>query len=131
MIMSRKMRRTADFEVALDVKNEHFIAPPRASQRNALLNKAISEFADDLNQLHRLAARFVPGKDMMQLQERSQADLSDDEIMEDWQIPLMRAMAAVAAASHGDLLEIGFGRGVSSGFIQEMGVRFAYHRRMQ
>lgn len=121
--MGRKFRRTADFEITLDVKNDQFIAPPRDSQRNALLNKAITEFADDLNQLHRLAAHFVPGQDTLHVQERTHASLTDDEIMEDWQIPLMRAMASVATEAHGDLLEIGFGRGISSGIIQEMGVR--------
>jgi guanidinoacetate N-methyltransferase len=121
--MSRKLRRTPDFEIVLEVKNDQFIAPPRDSQRNALLNKAMAEFADDLNQVHRLAARFVPGQDTLQVQERTHTDLTDDDIMEDWQIPLMRAMAAVATESHGDLLEIGFGRGVSAGIIQEMGVR--------
>lgn len=121
--MSRKIRRTPDFEIIVDIKNDHFIAPPRESQRNRLLNRAVVEFVDDLNQLHQLAASFVPGQDTLQVQERTHIDLSDDDIMEDWQIPLMRAMAAIATESHGDLLEIGFGRGVSAGIIQEMGVR--------
>lgn len=121
--MSRKLRRTADFEIVLDVKSDEFIAPPRTSQRNALLNKAVAEFADDLNQLHRLAARFVPGKDTLQIEERTHTDLTDEAIMEDWQIPLMRAMVAVATETYGDLLEIGFGRGISASFIQDKGVR--------
>lgn len=121
--MSRKLRRTSDFEIVLDIKNDRFIAPPRDSQRNALLNKAVAEFADDLNQLNRLAVRFVPGMDTLQVQERTHTNLTDEAIMEDWQIPLMRAMAVVATEAHGDLLEIGFGRGVSAGIIQEMGVR--------
>lgn len=121
--MSRKLRRTSDFEIVLDVKNDDFIAPPRASQRNALLNKAVAEFADDLNQLHRLAARFVPGMDTLQVEERTHTELTDETIMEDWQIPLMHSMAEVATETHGDLLEIGFGRGVSAGFIQDLGVR--------
>jgi guanidinoacetate N-methyltransferase len=121
--MSRKIRRTSDFEITLDIKNDHFIAPPRESQRNSLLNKAVSDFSDDLIQLHKLAAHFVPGQDTLQVQERTHSELNDEQIMEDWQIPLMRAMAAVATENHGDLLEIGFGRGVSAGMIQEMGVR--------
>jgi guanidinoacetate N-methyltransferase len=48
--------------------------------------------------------------------------LTDRQLMEDWQIPLMKAMADIAAASHGDVLEIGFGRGISAGFIQDAGV---------
>jgi guanidinoacetate N-methyltransferase len=121
--MSRKIRRTPDFEINLEIKNDRFIAPPRASQHNSLLNKAVAEFADDLNQLHHLAARFVPGQESIQLQERTHTDLANDEIMDDWQIPLMRAMAGAATKSHGDLLEIGFGRGISAGMIQELGVR--------
>lgn len=121
--MTRKFRRTSDFEIALDVKNDRFIVPPREAQRNWLLNKAIAEFADDLNQLHLLAARFVRGQDAPRIDDRTHTELTDDEIMEEWQIPLMRAMAAVATQSHGDLLEVGFGRGISSGMIQEMGVR--------
>ncbi|MCB1096374.1 MAG: class I SAM-dependent methyltransferase [Verrucomicrobiae bacterium] len=43
--------------------------------------------------------------------------------MEDWQVPLMRAMAAFVAESSGDVLEIGFGRGVAAELIQQHGVR--------
>jgi guanidinoacetate N-methyltransferase len=121
--MTRKLRRTADFEVALHVQNDGFISPPRTGQRNWLLNRAIAEFTDDLTHLHALATRFMPGRDGVRLDDRTTVELADDDIMEDWQIPLMRAMAAVAAEGHGDLLEIGFGRGVSAGFIQECGVR--------
>jgi guanidinoacetate N-methyltransferase len=43
--------------------------------------------------------------------------------MEDWQIPVMEAMADIVTAEHGDVLEIGFGRGVSATLIQQAGVR--------
>ena len=121
--MNRKFRRTPDFDIVLEVKNDHFIAPPREAQRNWLLNRAVSEFADDLKQLDKIAARFVPGRDSQRIDERTHTELTDEDIMEDWQIPLMRAMAALATESHGDLLEIGFGRGISASIIQEMGVR--------
>jgi guanidinoacetate N-methyltransferase len=121
--MIRKLRRTNDLEITLQIKTDTFIAPPRESQRNWLLNKAMSEFVDDLTALDGLAQRFVPGIDTITIEERTNTVLSDDEIMEDWQIPLMRAMAKIAAESHGDVLEIGFGRGVSSDFIQGFGVR--------
>jgi guanidinoacetate N-methyltransferase len=42
--------------------------------------------------------------------------------MEDWQTPVMKAMARYACENHGEVLEIGFGRGVSAGFIQAEGV---------
>ena len=42
--------------------------------------------------------------------------------MEDWQTPLMKAMARHVTESHGDVLEVGFGRGVSAELIQRLGV---------
>lgn len=123
--MTRKLRRTNNFEITLQIKNDGFIAPPRDAQRNSLLNRAIAEFADDLNQLDRLAKDFVSGVDAIaeHLEDRTHTELSDIDIMEDWQIPLMKTMAQVATESHGDVLEIGFGRGVSAAFIQECGVK--------
>jgi guanidinoacetate N-methyltransferase len=119
----RKLKRTPNYELVLDIKRDDFIAPPRESQRNWLLNRALAEVGFDLEALHAAAVRFVPGVDYGAIGERSQTELSDDQIMEDWQIPLMQAMAAAATERHGDVLEIGFGRGVASGFIQAFGVR--------
>lgn len=121
--MTRRLKRSKDFEIVLQVKNDDFIRPPRDAQRNWLLNRAITEFADDLMGLDELAKRFVAGSESVDVRDHSQARLTDQEIMEDWQIPVMKEMAAIATASHGDVLEVGFGRGVSSQFIQDNGVK--------
>jgi guanidinoacetate N-methyltransferase len=121
--MTRKIKRTEDFEIVLEIKREDFIRPPRDAQRNALLNNALSEFSDNLQALDRSAARFVPGEVQIALEDRTQKILSENEIMEKWQIPLMQAMAEVVTESHGSILEIGFGYGVSATLIQEQGVR--------
>ncbi len=42
--------------------------------------------------------------------------------MEEWQRPIMQAMADIVTETHGDVLEIGFGRGVSAEMIQQRGV---------
>ena len=112
-----------DFELTLEIKNDAFIRPPREAQRNWLLNTAMSEFAADLDELDRSAMSFVRGRQELRLEDREQTDLCDDEIMEDWQIPLMEAMARAVTGAHGDILEIGFGRGIASTLIQEQGVR--------
>ena len=117
--MTKKIKRTGNFEILLEIKREDFIRPPRDAQRNALLNNALNEFSDNLQALHQSAARFVPGKLQIALEDRTQKILSDNEIMEEWQIPLMRAMAEVVTESHGSILEIGFGYGVSATLIQE------------
>jgi guanidinoacetate N-methyltransferase len=83
----------------------------------------MNEFASDLKHLDDVARRFVGGSDSLLLTDRTQAVLEEREIMEDWQIPVVQAMARAVTESHGDILEVGFGRGVSSGFIQEFGAR--------
>jgi guanidinoacetate N-methyltransferase len=112
--------------VILRELHKDFVRPPRDSQRIWLLEQAMSEFGDDLEHLDALAKRFVPGRAAVLRDEDwdiGQAVLPPQKIMEDWQIPLMRAMAAHVCDCHGDVLEIGFGRGVSAEFIQQGGVR--------
>ncbi len=121
--MIKRLKRLRDMEISLVLKDDKFINPPREAQRNWLLNGAMAEFADNLSALGRLASRFVPGNEGMPLADRTQAHLSDHEIMEDWQIPLMRAMAEIVTKHSGSILEIGFGRGIASGFIQQFGCR--------
>ena len=119
----RRFKRLKDLELSLELKNPDFIAPPRESQRSWLVNRAINELVSDLQALDHASRRFVPGTEWSSLEDRSVRDLEDEEIMEEWQRPLMEAMARIAGASHGDVLEVGFGRGVSSSFLQAEGVR--------
>lgn len=117
----RRLKRMKDFELSLQINNNQFIRPPHDTQRNWLVNSAINEFVDDLTELDKLAKRFVPGKsDSSLVSDRTQSLLADEEIMEDWQIPLMRAMVDLVTEKEGDILEIGFGRGVSASYIQDI-----------
>lgn len=120
--MTRRIKRRPEFDIELNVKDDNYIRPPNDGQRNWLLNTALSEFVADLEALDSIARTFVPGTPFSPAADRTQAELSDGEIMEDWQIPLMRAMANIVAGPDLNVLEIGFGRGVSSQFIQEIGV---------
>ena len=107
----------------IQLKDDGFLRTPREDQRNWILNRAIKEVADELTELDARAGLFVHGGAPLSLQDRTQARLADQEIMEDWQIPVMRAMARAVTDTHGDVLEIGFGRGVASSLIQDCGVR--------
>lgn len=120
--MTKRIKRSEKFEISLAIKDDHFIRPPKDAQRNALLNRAMKEFTEDLTALDRQSAAFVAGATQNTFSDRTQAILSDQEIMEDWQVPVMQAMANVVTESHGDVLEIGFGRGISSAMIQEQEV---------
>jgi guanidinoacetate N-methyltransferase len=119
--MTRRIKRFADFELAMNIKNPDFIRTPQEYQRNWLLNRSINEFASDIIALDPIAARFVKGSEVQGMEDRTQAELDDLEIMEDWQIPIMKSMAKVVTENRGDILEIGFGRGIGSSLIQECG----------
>ena len=117
----RKIKRSNAFEVTVTINDENFIRPPKDSQRNAVLNRALKEFVGELNILNEQTKDFVPGAtttEILQI-DREQKIMQDQEIMEDWQIPLMQEMANAIAEDGGDILEIGFGRGISARMIME------------
>jgi amino acid adenylation domain-containing protein len=120
------VRQLPEFDLTLNIKRPDFIQPPRDSQRNWLLNRTLDEFEHDLRELDSLAKHFVPGADAelaTLTSDRTQAELSEQEILEDWHLPLMKSMARAVTESHGNILEIGFGRGLASSFIQACGVK--------
>lgn len=114
----KRIKRTKEYEISVVIHDENFIKPPREAQRNAVVNRALKEFAYDLNALHDQTKKFVPGKMVYHFAEdRQQKLMDDDEIMEEWLIPVMKAMAGVVTENGGDILEIGFGLGVSAEMI--------------
>ena len=123
---STKTKDHSDFAITLKFKNQAFVRPPRESQRAWLLNQALAEWTDDLVHLDRSSRDFVSGAESRLREEYpdiAQARLGEQEVMEEWQVPIMKAMARHVGATQGDILEIGFGRGVSAGFLQEHGIR--------
>lgn len=121
--MTRRIHRSSNFQVTLEIKQNNFLRPPRNAQRNWMLNRNMREFADELVHLDSLATSFVRGSDGVSMADRRVSELTDEQIMEDWQIPVMEAMAEIVCEASGDVLEIGFGRGVASEIIQQLGVR--------
>ncbi len=116
----RKIKRSKEFEVIVTINDENFIRPPKDVQRNAVVNRALKEFVGDLKILDRQTKQFVPGATTHSFNiDREQKTMNAQEIMEDWQIPLMKEMAKAIAEGGGDILEIGFGRGISAEMIVE------------
>ncbi|MEO1227574.1 MAG: class I SAM-dependent methyltransferase [Myxococcota bacterium] len=116
--MTRRTKRTKQVELTLTLKDEAFLRTPREAQRSWILNQVLKEMVLDLEHADRLARDFVTGVDFDGIPDRTQGDLSDQEIMEDWQIPVMKAMAEAVVRPGDTVLEVGFGRGVASDFIQ-------------
>ncbi|WP_298917457.1 amino acid adenylation domain-containing protein [uncultured Nostoc sp.] len=120
---SRRLRQFSNFYICLEI-DENFINPPQKFQRNWLLKQSIDELADDLIHLDALSRRFVAGNQTTSKQAESSTSIFESQqIMEDWQIPLMQAMANIITETHSNVLEVGFGRGVSASLIQDKGVK--------
>jgi amino acid adenylation domain-containing protein len=127
------IRSLPDFKLFLQLQNDNFVRPPREAQRNWLLQRALDEFVDDLTQLDRLAQRFVHGAERPAIRRDWRASpahfsgtelvIEGQQVMQDWERPLMRTLAEIAAETHGDVLEVGFGMGISCSYVQEIGVR--------
>jgi len=126
-------RRFSDFDISLQIKNDKFISPPQASQRNWILQITLDEFADDLMHVDKISKRFVTGSERVHIQNKwrnSQADydssqliIEGQQVMQDWERPLRKSMADIVAETHGNVLEVGFGLGISATYIQDIGVK--------
>lgn len=126
-------RKSPEFEVALHLRQDDFIKPPQKAQRNWTLQRALDEFVDDLKHWDQISKRFVPGSERAAIQHEwgrsvahyddSQLIIEGQQVMQDWERPLMKAMADVVTAGHGEVLEVGFGMGISSSYIQGRGVK--------
>lgn len=128
------IRRYPQFEVQLKLKDEDFINPPKEAQRNWLLRRALDELTSDLKHLDMQSRRFVAGSARPRLEtvpwgahhaeyDEHNLFIAGQQVMQDWELPLMDAMAKVVTESHGDILEAGFGMALSATCIQKYGVR--------
>ena len=122
----RVINRQQDaFEMTVKLQDD-FIRPPRTEQREWLLRRTIDEWVDDLKSLDEVSCRFAMGREFGSdsILTQEQTNWSEPkQIMEDWQLPIMRGMAEAVTHAGGDVLEIGFGRGASATMIQKLGVR--------
>jgi len=95
--------------------------------------RMIKEAVSDFDELQKIADRGVPGGDRatidIDLREASahyddkELVISGQQVMQAWEQPLMAQLARYAARSHGDVLEVGFGMGLSATAIVNEGVR--------
>ena len=68
--------------------------------------------------------RFVKTMPFLDMKElvmvlRNKKERVVNQIMQDWESPYMEALAKIATSMGGNVLEVGFGMGISAGFIQK------------
>ncbi|MFO0576236.1 MAG: class I SAM-dependent methyltransferase [Polyangia bacterium] len=128
------MKRQYDrFSLSLEASEDRFTKFPTPFQKEWILGRAFREFADDLEHLDAVSGQLVSGSERPPIGsswEDSKAALDAEElviqgqqVMQSWERPLMQRMAAAVARPGGDVLEVGFGMGISASFILEAGVR--------
>jgi amino acid adenylation domain-containing protein/non-ribosomal peptide synthase protein (TIGR01720 family) len=128
---NRFTRKSAQVSVSLKIA-EGFVNPPTPSQRNWIVRRSLDELVDDIIHMDGVSRRFVSGSQRVPISgdwQRSHAHFAPSElvvegqqVMQDWERPLMKEMAEIATAAHGHVLEVGFGMGISATYIQERGV---------
>ncbi|AIG75350.1 methyltransferase domain-containing protein [Amycolatopsis japonica] len=127
-------RNFKEFKITVDPVRDDFLRAKGPGQRNLLLGRAVFEFASDLEHLDTIQQEFVEGSHRPLIRRNwqdSTADYSDptqlliqgQQVMQNWERPLMKVLAENAAANGGDLLEVGFGMGISATYVQDAGVR--------
>ncbi|HEV7606267.1 MAG TPA: hypothetical protein VGO61_02975 [Steroidobacteraceae bacterium] len=55
----------------------------------------------------------------VRLDDTSSLEILGHQVMQEWELPLMRAMANAASCANGKVLEVGYGLGICAGLIQE------------
>lgn len=123
------LRRFKDFTIDVELHRDSFIDAPRPEQRRWVVHRAVDELAEQLRHLDVIAGDFVDGTTRGEIRAEwhgSRADYHDGEltiegqqVMQDWEAELMRRMARRVTAGGGDILEIGFGLGLSASFIED------------
>ena len=114
----RRVTRSENYELSAALTNDQFLQSPNEAQRARLLTTRLAELAQELDALDQAVKTYVPGGSVEALNDRSQDRIAAEKIMEDWQTPIMAAMAKAVSASECSVLEIGFGRGVAADFVQ-------------
>ena len=126
-------RQLPQFDLSLDLHDADFVKPPKESQRNWLIQQSVNELVSELYHLDKAAKSYVPGSQRVLLKDEwktspanydgSQLIIQGHQVMQEWERPVMKAMAEWVAETHGDVLEVGFGMGISATYIQEVGVK--------
>lgn len=121
-------------EIRIIIDDNGFIRVREAEAlRSWFMYRLLRETVADLEALDAAKESFIAGSKRPFIDEvpwaTATAEYAEDEliiagqqVMQAWEANLMEAMADITARSHGDVLEIGFGMGISASMIQERGV---------
>ncbi|GAB2846046.1 hypothetical protein GCM10027074_11160 [Streptomyces deserti] len=108
-----------------------YLARLHPDLRDFVIRRLLDDATDDFETLHAVAERGVAGGrrpgmagDLSGAAHRddSQLLIAGQQVMQSWERPLMAELSRLAASSHGHVLEVGFGMGISASILQDEGV---------
>ncbi|WP_046468742.1 O-methyltransferase [Allosalinactinospora lopnorensis] len=127
------VRSTPHVALELTWVSDDYLGRLHPDLRRFAVRRLVDDTVADLEELHAQAEHTVKGErrdgiveDLTGAAVRRDGDqlvISGQQVMQDWERPLMAELSRIAARSHGDVLEVGFGMGISAGLLQQEGVR--------
>lgn len=129
MLITNNTVKHPDFEITLKA-GQDFLQHLNQDQQYWTLYKAMREFGkhlESINQLecvsHGSRPQIMSALDQSDAQYNgSELIISDQEVMQDWEYPLMHNLADIVTSKGGDILEIGFGMAISASKIVEQNI---------
>lgn len=129
MLVTKDKVKHKNFELNL-VTKEGFLDNLNEDQKYWLLYKAMRELGKNLEWIDELqvlsqsqrAAILSPLDQTIAEYSDSELMISNQEVMQDWEYSLMHNLANIVTSKGGDILEVGFGMGISASKILENGV---------
>lgn len=119
-------------KITVELNDELFSKPDRG-YGEYVARRATREFHADLLHADKIAQTSQPGsmRKIMSSELTEQREQHDDvelvidgqQVMQAWEHPYMAKLAEIAGEARGDVLEIGFGMGISASAIQDREVR--------
>lgn len=109
------------------------LSEPDAGLADYGARRLTREFHSDLLHLDKVMRRSVPGSvrhimrgrltDEPERHDEAELVIDGQQVMQAWEHPYMEVLAGIAGRTRGDVLEVGFGMGISAGAIQQCEVR--------
>ncbi|WP_432077067.1 hypothetical protein [Streptomyces wuyuanensis] len=105
-----------------------YLARLHPDLRDFVIRRLLDDAIDDFETLHEVSEHGVAGDrrpgiagDLSGAAHRddSQLLIAGQQVMQSWERPLMAELSRLAAASHGHVLEVGFGMGISASLLQD------------
>lgn len=129
---ARTGQRSGLLDLEITRTDPGYLARLHPDLRQFVMRRFLDDAIDDFEELHAVSERGVAGDRRPGIaanlagavahRDEEQLVIAGQQVMQSWERPLMAELSRLAAGSHGHVLEVGFGMGISASLLQEEGV---------